>query len=365
MYTELSLATQRSAKLMDNMFSLPIPFVIALLMLIFMVRIFVSHRQHDRRTLIFMGVCTMLLMLVGIRWVTHFELIRLIQPAIASILPPLAWFCFAGLKPCSPSLKWHCIFPVMFSLLIFMSPPTWHLPIDPILSFLYFGYGIALIQLANRGGENFEAVRLSEVSRVTKTTLLAGLALCFSALTDMLIALDITLFHGNHVLQVISTANLLILPLLAAAVAFTQLSLPAKISDTDPSSPPDNSNPTDDTLNSGHEEDMRIIGKIRAVLGEKALFCDQDITLDRLARKAGIPSRQISRAINRVLECNVSQLINEYRIEEARRLLTQTDLPVTTILYASGFRTKSNFNREFLRQTGMNPGDYRRSTSTQ
>ncbi|MGV8927782.1 MAG: helix-turn-helix domain-containing protein [Ewingella sp.] len=346
------------------MFSLPIPFVIALLMLIFMVRIFISDRQHDRHILIFMAACTILLVLVGIRWVTHFEFIRFIQPVVATILPPLAWLCFAGLKQYPPSWKRHGIFPVIFSLFIFFSPARWHLPIDQALSVLYFGYGIALILLACHGADNFVAARLSDVSKVTKSTLLAGLALCFSALTDILIALDFTLFHGDHILEVVSAANLALLPLMVVAVAFVQLSQPAQIPDIGPSLPPDEPNCSNITMNAIHEEDIRIIETIRALLGEKASLCDQDITLDRLARKAGIPSRQISRAVNRVLGCNVSQLVNEYRIEEARRLLTQTDLPVTTIIYASGFRTKSNFNREFLRQTGMNPGDYRRSAST-
>ena len=57
---------------------------------------------------------------------------------------------------------------------------------------------------------------------------------------------------------------------------------------------------------------------------------------------------------------NVSQVLNEYRIEEAKRLLARSDLPVTTILFEVGFQTKSNFNREFLRVAGMTPSDYRR-----
>ena len=45
----------------------------------------------------------------------------------------------------------------------------------------------------------------------------------------------------------------------------------------------------------------------------------------------------------------------------AKRLLASSDLPVTAILFDVGFQTKSNFNREFLRVTGMTPSDYRRS----
>jgi AraC-like DNA-binding protein len=42
-------------------------------------------------------------------------------------------------------------------------------------------------------------------------------------------------------------------------------------------------------------------------------------------------------------------------------LLAFTDEPVTQVMFEAGFQTKSNFNREFLRVTGMSPSDYRRS----
>ena len=47
----------------------------------------------------------------------------------------------------------------------------------------------------------------------------------------------------------------------------------------------------------------------------------RDGTLDRLARRLAIPSRQISAAINRTYGRNISQVVNEYRIRDAMRLL--------------------------------------------
>ena len=79
----------------------------------------------------------------------------------------------------------------------------------------------------------------------------------------------------------------------------------------------------------------------------------------RLARRAGVPARRISSAVNRLRSANVSQYINGYRIAEACRLLRETDEPVTRIMFYAGFQTKSNFNREFLRVTGMSPRAWR------
>ena len=73
------------------------------------------------------------------------------------------------------------------------------------------------------------------------------------------------------------------------------------------------------------------------------------------------PARRISTAVNRLHAKNISQYINEFRIAEACRLLTETDEPVTRIMFDAGFQTKSNFNREFRRVTGMSPMAWRAS----
>ena len=112
-------------------------------------------------------------------------------------------------------------------------------------------------------------------------------------------------------------------------------------------------------------EDKEIITAIDALMVEKQLYLDVDLNLDRLARKACIPTRQISAAVNRVMGKNVSQYVNGFRITEACRLLDETSRPVTEIMFQAGFQTKSNFNREFRRTTDITPLQWReRQTSS-
>ncbi|QPO13779.1 helix-turn-helix transcriptional regulator [Thalassospira sp. A40-3] len=106
-------------------------------------------------------------------------------------------------------------------------------------------------------------------------------------------------------------------------------------------------------------EDDAILAAIDDVMRAQHLYRDPDLTLDRLARRVVIPARQISGAINRRFGRNVSQVVNEYRVAEAQMLLRTTDKPVTEIMFDCGFQTKSNFNREFGRVTGMGPRAYR------
>jgi AraC-like DNA-binding protein len=46
-------------------------------------------------------------------------------------------------------------------------------------------------------------------------------------------------------------------------------------------------------------------------------------------------------------------------------MLVETGAPVTRILFDAGFQTKSNFNREFLRITGMSPSAWRKQAASE
>jgi AraC-like DNA-binding protein len=91
----------------------------------------------------------------------------------------------------------------------------------------------------------------------------------------------------------------------------------------------------------------------------REVYRDPELNLNRIARKLGMPARRVSVAVNRIHGISVSQYVNEFRIRAACNQLTGSDLPVTRIMFDSGFISKSNFNREFLRVTGLNPTEYR------
>jgi AraC-like DNA-binding protein len=109
------------------------------------------------------------------------------------------------------------------------------------------------------------------------------------------------------------------------------------------------------------EETAQIMVKFDALMREHQLFKDPDLSLNRLARKLGIPARKISSAVNQTHNENISKVINAYRIEYAKTLLKQSDDTITDIFLNSGFQTKSNFNREFSRITGQTPSEFRSS----
>lgn len=109
---------------------------------------------------------------------------------------------------------------------------------------------------------------------------------------------------------------------------------------------------------SSHEQEALYI-TIEERVRETQIYLNPNLTLNLLARKMGIPARQLSGAINAIRHCNVSQWINSFRIERAQELLRETLLPVTEVMLESGFSTKSNFNREFQRISGLSPTAFR------
>ena len=101
-----------------------------------------------------------------------------------------------------------------------------------------------------------------------------------------------------------------------------------------------------------------MVARLNALLTEQEIYLDSDLTLGRLSRRLGIPVKQLSAAINRVTNGNVSRYINRFRIERAcERLLAGESVAIA--MDSSGFSTRSNFNREFRRVTGRSPSEWR------
>jgi AraC-like DNA-binding protein len=273
----------------------------------------------------------------------------LVRLAAASLVPPIAWFCFARLTASWTSRRlWLGLLPLAIAVLLGLALMRW---LDVLLAALFLGYGAALLRIALSGPDGFGAVRLGDVKGTQKAALAVGAAMIGSGTIDLLIGLDFRFQDGTHVAVLVVIANAIALPVAAYAAIVVGNGVAA------PQSVPDEGEkPVLST-----EDDARIVDAVAVLMREKELFRDPDLTLNRLARRAGIPARQISGAVNRMQGRNVSQMVNEYRIAEAKRLLKENDLAVTQVMLESGFQTKSNFNREFLRATGMTPSDYRRT----
>lgn len=101
---------------------------------------------------------------------------------------------------------------------------------------------------------------------------------------------------------------------------------------------------------------------------DKAIF-DSDFSLDKLADLTGIKSRQLSAVINEVFCKNFYALLNEYRIREACRRLTDKEqyghLTIEAISQSVGYKSRTSLVTAFKKETGLTPSEYQKIANSQ
>lgn len=334
------------------MLSIPFPWYTLSILLILLLKVCRQRPAGYRNSAIFIAGCSLLVLMSALRW--QFDLIKLrqLQSVMAITLPPLAWHCFA----CFTGQR------LQQKVAVFVGPPTFALTLnliapattDAVLMLLYIGYGFALIRTALQGSDTFILKRLSDSASTSSLAFIAGSFLCFSGLTDLTIALNFHFHQGQQAPQVVAISQAILLPFVCfAIVGSSRLSLPVG----------ETVLPPEESKKNNSEAFLSTYQRVNTLISEQNLYLNSDLTLNALARKTGVPARQISKAVNLTRGCNVSQWINGLRIDYAQQLLRNTDLPVTEVMLEAGFATKSNFHREFLRISGMTPTDYRRTAA--
>ncbi len=79
-----------------------------------------------------------------------------------------------------------------------------------------------------------------------------------------------------------------------------------------------------------------------------------------LARELGVSERHLRRALGREVGVSPHDLAQTHRLLLAKRLIVDTDLPMTRVAYASGFQSLRRFNAVFRAQYHMPPSALRR-----
>jgi len=93
------------------------------------------------------------------------------------------------------------------------------------------------------------------------------------------------------------------------------------------------------------------------------VYQDPDISLNFLAERLKLSPRNLSQVINEQLKKGFHELINKYRVKEARKMLISPDTAYQSVLeigYEVGFNSKSAFNRAFKHFTQMTPSQFRK-----
>jgi AraC-like DNA-binding protein len=109
------------------------------------------------------------------------------------------------------------------------------------------------------------------------------------------------------------------------------------------------------------KEANSILSDLEKTLVEKLLFKNSNLKLADVAKEINIMPHQLSQFLNDNLGKSFTQFINEYRIEEAKKLLhTENPYTIEAIGYECGFNSKSTFFTTFKKITGSTPAGYKK-----
>lgn len=317
--------------------SLPIPVFGAIVLVFLFVRLWMV-RGRLSPIAILLALCAVQATIIALA--QHYDVpgMRLVQPITASLMPPMAWCAFqwTAVRPMRKSDLVHLCVPLT-AIAALMTAPDF---LDIFIPGVFAVYGLSILIQSNKGPDAQPRAFLTDGNLPSRIWQAISLALIASALSDVLIVGAIAGGWDDlqpWIISIFSIGNLLLIGIVSLS---THLQAEEAVEDEQP--------------RPSSEADQAVWLRVQAYMSKHRPYLDPDLTLAKLSRKLGIPAKTLSVVINREAGTNVSRYVNDARIAAAQTALIAGE-SVTTAMLSSGFNTKSNFNREFLRITGSSP----------
>jgi len=99
---------------------------------------------------------------------------------------------------------------------------------------------------------------------------------------------------------------------------------------------------------------------VEEYLVQSGIYTNPDLTISTLANGMNISTEKISAAINKEMNKNFFDLINEKRVDKAKTLLSSkiNQMTIEAIGYEAGFNSRASFYRAFKKCTSLTPSEY-------
>jgi AraC family transcriptional regulator, regulatory protein of adaptative response / methylated-DNA-[protein]-cysteine methyltransferase len=104
-----------------------------------------------------------------------------------------------------------------------------------------------------------------------------------------------------------------------------------------------------------------IVERAARLIPEEGALNGEGASIESLAARVGVGARHLSRLFARHLGAPPSQVARTARVQRAKRLLDETDRPMTEIALLAGFRSLRRFNAVFAEVYGRAPTEIRRA----
>ena len=95
---------------------------------------------------------------------------------------------------------------------------------------------------------------------------------------------------------------------------------------------------------------------------------ENDLNLEKIAERLNTTRHNASQVINEHFDMNFNELVNTYRINEAKEIFNkdyQKNLNIIDVAYEVGFNNKVTFNKAFKKDTQVTPSEYQRNVCAQ
>ena len=108
------------------------------------------------------------------------------------------------------------------------------------------------------------------------------------------------------------------------------------------------------------ETEAQESSKIRDIFKYVNSNFQNHITLDEIADKVSMTVPAFCRYFKKATGKTFTQIVNEYRIVHATKLLNESEMSIADICYECGFNNFSHFNKQFNEITGKSASQYRK-----
>lgn len=114
-----------------------------------------------------------------------------------------------------------------------------------------------------------------------------------------------------------------------------------------------------------NQESLQLLAtRIQEAMEQEFLYKNQDLSLQILAEQLEVKPYLITECLNQVIGKKFNRYVNEFRLEEVKRLLADSAFEHYTLLgiaYEAGFNSKASFNRVVKQLTGLSPKELKSS----
>lgn len=117
--------------------------------------------------------------------------------------------------------------------------------------------------------------------------------------------------------------------------------------------------------NNDEKLDEMLFQKLSEFMNLEKPHLNSELNIGVLASDFSIPQKKLSNIINKKTQMNFNKFINNYRIEEAKKLLTDerfSHLNMLGIAFEAGFNSKATFYSVFKQLTGKTPNSFKKET---